>query len=150
MITALEHLTFQCHNFGLSMYKLNLKKNWIKYEIFQQISTIAMIRRATRAKCSGRHTTASRVTYAAYLAALGPVMLAEVAGDGWPGRLGRIRGGPVSKHIFSSGEVTVACSSNLVTTEPVCLSREQRIDGFREQSGAPKSIPWFSLVQKFI
>jgi len=26
MITALEHLTFQCHNFGLSMYKLNLKK----------------------------------------------------------------------------------------------------------------------------
>ena len=26
MITALEHLTFQCHNFGLSIYKLNLKK----------------------------------------------------------------------------------------------------------------------------
>ena len=26
MITALEHLTFQCHNFGLSVYKLNLKK----------------------------------------------------------------------------------------------------------------------------
>jgi len=26
MITALEHLTFKCHNFGLSMYKLNLKK----------------------------------------------------------------------------------------------------------------------------
>ena len=26
MIIALEPLTFQCHNFGLSMYKLNLKK----------------------------------------------------------------------------------------------------------------------------
>ena len=118
--------------------------------MFQQISKFAMIGRARALNVLVVLQQASRVTYAAYLAALGPVMLAEVAGDGWPGRLGRIRGGPVSKHIFSSGEVTVACSSNLVTTEPVCLSREQRIDGFREQSGAPKSIPWFSLVQKFI